>query len=76
MGKLQALCFCVSMFKKGIWLTSYIFTYGPVDVKFTYSFSLLNLDWREKIAALTHQEGIFSEVDECRRKKGEGKMIV
>lgn len=72
-GKMKS---AVSMFKKGSWLTGYIFTYGPVDVQFSYSFSLLNLDWREKIAVLTHQEGIFSEVDEWRRKKGEGEMIV
>lgn len=47
-----------------------------LDVQFSHSFSLLNLDWREKIAVLTYQEGIYSEVDEWRREKGEGEMIV
>lgn len=77
-GKMKsAALLCASMFKKGSWLTQVIFLRTvQLDVQFPYSFSLSNLDWREKIAVLIHQEGIYSEVDEWRRKKGEGGIIV
>lgn len=76
-GKMKSAAFlCASIFKKGSWLTGYIITYGPAGCPILLFVFFIKSGLEGKMAVLTHQEGIYSEVDEWRRKKGEGEMIV
>lgn len=70
--KTAAFLYASVWFKEGSRLTGYIFTYGPAGCTILLFIFFIESGLEGKIAVLTHQEGIYFEVDEWSREKGEG----